>query len=205
MTLIWRQDTNPGDFVFAEFTNYLELCGQGLRVNRCVPVPAGLPAPTVVSKAKGSPTDFFFGGFALVASSRLRTLLEDVAIPAEYVRVQLTHNGQQVREPAFFLVNILEAVGCLDYTRSTYTTTPTGIVGIEDLIIDESRALGHHLFRLGPIGWAESPNPRAVGEVILCASEELARRCEAEGITGVVFSLPNERNVYPPPAWEPSE
>ena len=146
MTLIWRQDTNPDDFVFAELTNYLELSDQGLRVNRCVPVPADLPAPTVVSKAKGSPTDFFFGGFALVASSSLRALFEDMGIPAEYVRIQLTHNGQQAREPAFFLANILEAVECLDYTRSTYTTTPTGIVGIEDLIIDESRARGHHLF-----------------------------------------------------------
>lgn len=205
MTLIWRSDsTSESEFTFAELTNYLDLCDEGMKVDVCVPFPKGMQIPVVASEAKGDPTDYFMAGFAFIVSQKRRTILEDMAVVAEYFQVELTHNGEAFSGSEFFMVNLLDSVECLDYEKSKYTCTPTGITEIEDLVIDNSQAIGHHLFMLGPIGWAHSPNSKAVREVICCASEELATRCITQGITGVAFTLPNDRNVYPPPHWAPN-
>ena len=204
MTVIWRPDSGEEDvFTFGEFTNYLDLFEEGLKLNLCSSFPKGIPTPTFSSEGAGDPTDHFMASGAFIASERLKSLIESFNVSAEYVPVELTHNGSQWDSSKFFIVNLLEAVSCLDYESSSFAPTPSGITNLDNLVIDEAIASGHHLFMLGPIPWGNSPNPKAISEIIRCASEDFAARCLKDRISGVAFTRPNDRNAYPPPLWIP--
>lgn len=202
MVLIWRPDSgSEHEFTFADFTNYLDLFDQGLKLNLCVPFPNDVETPQISSKSSGDPTDHFMASGAFVASHRLRTLFERINVVAEYLPIELIHNGIPYDSSEFFIVNLLDEIACLDYEASKYTPTPNGVTDIVDLVIDDGIAQGHPLFMLGPIRWGDRPNPMAVCEIVRCASKDLAIRCFNEKVTGVAFTLPNDRNAYPPPLW----
>ena len=143
MSLIWRPDSGTEDeFTFAEFGNYLDLFEQGLKLNLCTPFPQNIETPEISSEGSGDPTDHFMASGAFVASERLRSIIEDFEVVAEYVPVELNHNGNRWDSSTFFLVNLLEAIACVDYEASSYATTPTGITNLENLVIDEAIANG---------------------------------------------------------------
>jgi hypothetical protein len=201
--LIWREDTDPEVWTLANLTNYLDLCELGLKANLCVPAPQPFPDSTLEIETEVEPADFMTAGPIFVVSGELRTILEEFNVRAEYFKLRAIHCGKDYQKKVFYFVNILEAVACLDYERSEYERTPMGVTGIEKLVFDASKAAGHHLFMLGPIGWGHSPNPKAIRDVIRCASDEFATRVLRSGLKGVVFTLPEHRQDYPPPAWNP--
>ncbi|HVS39613.1 MAG TPA: DUF1629 domain-containing protein [Gemmataceae bacterium] len=203
MILIWRPDTNPDVWALASLTNYLDLCDKGLKANLAVPAPQPFPESTLEIETEAEPADFILAWSVFVVSKELRDCLEEFKVPAEYFQLRVIHKGKLYRKREYYFTNLLDVADCFDYEKSEYQRTPVGVTEIEKLVLDDSRATGHHLFILGPIGWAHSPNPKAVGDAIICASEELARRVLGLGLTGVVFSRPEHRRDYPPPAWRP--
>lgn len=201
MILSWRVDPDDEVWTLARLTNYIELCEKGLKPNLCVPVPWPFPESTLEISTEGQPADFISAGSIFVVSEKLRAILGEFKVPAEYFQLRVMHNGKLYVKRKFYFANILDVVDCFDYERSVYEQTPMGVTGIDTLVLVDSKAAGHHLFRVGPIGWAHSPNPKAVGDVFECASEELARRVIASGTTGVYFSRPEHSRIYPAPDW----
>jgi Immunity protein family (Imm11) len=200
--LIWREDTGPGAWTKVDLTNYLELCDLGLELFRCAPFPQGLPDAKVEVVTPGEPADFFVAGPAWVVSDRMRELLESFRVAAEFIPVRLTWKGRAYQERRFYLVNLLDVVECFDYRRSRYKRTPRGVHEIEELVLDDAKAAGRHLFTVGPLPSPE-PNPAAVRGVIRCASEELATAVLRAGMSGAEFTLPKDRQVRPA-AWAPA-
>lgn len=202
MLLIWREETNPDIWTEAEATNYLELDELGLNISTCIPVPALLPPMIIDVKTSNEPADFFFAGLVFIASEELRAVLEDFKVHAQFLPVKMLRRGRRYTRKTFFFVNLLDVVDCFDYDRSKYRKTIKGVHEIKKLVLDDSRAIGHHLFKVGPLPSAK-PNPQAIRDVIRCSSEELATHIHKAGLTGVVFTKPEDRQKYPPPLWQP--
>jgi hypothetical protein len=201
--LIWREVTNPEVWTHANLTNYLDLCDQGLKANLCVPAPRPFPESTLEIETEVEPADFILAGPIFVVSGGLRKILDEFEVPAEYFQLKVVHQGDVYRKRVFYFANLLDVADCFDYEKSHYEQTPMGITGIDALVLDDSKAASHHLFRVGPIGWGHSPNPKAVGNIVICASEELATRVLRSSLTGVVFSQAKHWRDFPPPAWRP--
>lgn len=204
MILVWRPDTNPDVWMLATVRNYLELCDVGLKPNLCVPAPQPFPSSTLEIETDGEPADFIWAGSLFVVSGQLRTILNDFHVNAEFFQLKVIHRGEIYREREFYFANLLDAVACFDYEKSECQTTPTGVVGIDKLVLDNSKAGGHHLFLVGPISWAATPNPKAIRDVIYAASEELVVCVTESGLSGAVFTKPENWRDYPPPTWKPT-
>ncbi len=114
----------------------------------------------------------------IVASPKLRDLLEGLAIPCmEYIPVGVfNHKGRPV-EPPYVIAHPIEPIDCLDAAASgaDYSVIdPDTIDSVQSLVIDESRvAPARLLFR-----------PKGYPDVIL-AHRSLAAKVDAAGITGV--------------------
>jgi hypothetical protein len=200
MVLIWRPDANPANFTVAEATNYIWMDARGFNPFICQPIPPSLPPLKIDIKSRREPADFFLGGPVMIVSAELRELLEEFDVKVEFAPVKITRFGKRYATKQFFYLNILEVVNCFDYKKSRYTRTPHGVHEIDPLVLSKSKAAGHHLFRLGPLPTAE-PNPKAVRDFIVCASKKLAVRVEDSGLTGVAFTRPEDRRIFPPPPW----
>lgn len=204
MILVWRPATDPDVWTLANVTNYLDLCDQGLKPNLCVPAPQPFPSSTLEIETEGEPADFIWAGSLFVVSGQLRAILDNFQVNAEFFQLKVIHKGEIYQKREFYFANLLDAVACLDYEKSKYETTPFGVSEIAKLVLDDSKAAGRHLFLVGPIMSAVSPNPKAIRDVIYAASEELAVRVIESGLTGAVFTRPKDRRDYPPPAWRPA-
>jgi hypothetical protein len=202
MILICRPDTNEGNWTFADAGNYLSLSDKGLILDMGVPVPTHMPPLRVKILTKGQIADSFCAGLAWIVSERFRDFFSAMGVKAEYVKVSIRVRGKPYNLQSYYLFNLLDIVDCFDYVNSRYKQTPNGVTTIKRLVIDEPKAAGHHLFLLGPIPTAKTPNPRAVIGNNRCASEELAIKVRESGLNGLAFTLPKDRNIYPPPAWD---
>lgn len=201
MILIWRDD----GFVESAVTNYIELCELGFKPNLCQPAPRPFPESTLEVENRADPPDFFHAGNLFVVSSRLCKLLQRFQVNAEFLPLDTIVQKRSYTKGQFWLVNILDAVPCLDYENSKYDQTDFDVRGIERIVLKESAAFGHHLFIVGPVSCATDHNPRSVGDLIECASEEIARAILKAGMTGVVFVRPEDERAYPARAvaWTP--
>ena len=78
-----------------------------------------------------------------------------------------------------------------DFTHETVKNHRTGevyenwISDVQKLVIDESKAAGHHLFK---VSW--------VSHFIICVSQEFQDRAQKIGITGVNFIDPDKWKEY---------
>ena len=181
---------------------HLQLKPAGFRLNACVPAPDPFPECSIeLDRNKRELPDFFKASGALIVSAKLRDVITTFDVPAEYVGMKVVRSEKVVAETGYYFLNLLDAVDCFDYGRSEYSPGPAGVTGIETLVIDESKCDGHHLFIVGPIGWAHSPNPKAIIGPFVCASEALATAALSAGITGAVFGLPEKHRDYPPEQW----
>jgi hypothetical protein len=146
------------------------------------------------------PADFFFAGPMFMVSEQMRTVLESFHVEVEFFEISTFHKGKPYGKKQFFFANILDCIECFDYDNSIYEATEYGVINIKKLVLQDSKAQGHHLFMVGPIRSA-NPNSKAVRSIIICASEELATRIVDSELTGVVFSKPEDWQSYPPPMW----
>lgn len=189
MNFLWRSSTEKLTYTVA----YLECSDELTKANlcwcRCSPGPLPLPACNVIVclKPRTLP-DYFSAGGAFVISEKLRRILESFDVPAEYIHVEVIPHGRKGSNKTYYLLNPLEAIDCFDYEKSEYESQPAGVTHVSKFFIDDAKTVGRHLFRVGPIGWEDSPNPKAVVDSFVCVSEELALAARSAGVTGVVFS-----------------
>ena len=137
----------------------------------------------IVVESPRPPADYFKCGAMDVASEGLmRELAAHPGVKAEFFPVEvLTGKGGRV-ETQFYCMHVLDRADCFDFERSKFSVDEDGFIeDIDKLVLDESKALGHELFRVANVDF-----------VILCASEPLAQRVSAGGFTGVKFFDPSE-------------
>lgn len=174
MTKLWRQDTRKG-----RFTNGDPVPLPDVPYMNGVPLTGIFPSPvTIKIKTRQLPNDYFFVGL-FVVSERIKRLLEEFNVIAEYFPLQIEYRGAPYTEREFYFANIIDHVDCFDFSNSVYTLherDSNSVSRIETLAIDESKTAGHHLFQVA-----------RVSDLIICASESLAKRIEAADVTGVVF------------------
>jgi hypothetical protein len=137
------------------------------------------PETTVDVCTDPSPSDFFEPGTLFLVSDRLKALLEGFDVRAEFFQVQVLHQGRQCTGRAYYYCNILDLVECLDLELGEYTFLKKPgftdhVDAINKLVIDEARAAGHDLFRIGK-----------GAEYIACVSDRVAAKiqeCQFNGM-----------------------
>lgn len=122
-----------------------------------------------------------------VASDKLRSVLESQGVGAEYFPVEISDPDVAV-DQAYWFVRILERVDAgdvLDHAASEYVVDTIGIGTVAQLVFVESKLPDTPLLRLdgGPSG--------------VLAHDRLKQAAEAEGVTGVYFLHPEERDKGP--------
>jgi hypothetical protein len=203
MILIWRASTPTGKLTNGRVENYMELT-ENFRVNGCEEYPAPFPPSALEITTGGEPTDFFYAGPMFIVSGEMCQLLEKFEVNAEFFPLTTLQKGRPYDRKEFYFANILDAVECFDFEKSEYTMTEYGADQIENLVLDDKKAAGYHLFRVGQIP-AKRRNPKAVRDIIRCASDELATAIMRANLTGVAFVTPEHWRDYPASvvAWEP--
>ena len=206
MLLIWRRAaTDDGSYTHATMSTMGELFVLGYKATLCIPVPHPFPDTTISLETKIGPTDFFESGPTMIVSKRLRQIFEEFNVKAEFIQVKAKLKKKAYTKKQFYIMNNLDQAPCLDYKRSKYKITASGVEEIEPLVLDESKSMGKHFFRLGPVRVPGKPNRKAIKPIILCVSEQLARRILAEGLTGIMFVIPKDYDDFDPKPWLPPE
>lgn len=132
------------------------------------------------------PDDYFEPGTVFTVSDPLKRALEKFEVRAEFFPIRVVYEGRDSTDRAFFFCNILDRVDCLDLKRGDYTfwTRPgftDRVDAIEQLALDECKAAGHDLFRIG-----------TGAEYVVCVSDRVADCIVAERYTGVRLIEPSD-------------
>ena len=206
MLLIWRPDApDDGSYTHATMSTMGELFLLGYKATLCIPVPRPFPDTTIMLETKTGPTDFFESGPTMIVSERLRQIFEEFEVKAEFVEVKAQLKRKVYKKKQFYIMNNLDQAPCLDYKRSKYKLTDSGLDEIEPLVLDESKSMGKHFFRLGPVRVPGKRNKKAVKPIIQCVSEQLARRIFTDGLTGMMFVISQDYDDFDPKPWRPSK
>jgi hypothetical protein len=142
------------------------------------------PDITLTIEPPYPPADFLTCGPIRVVSEKLmQTLVSHPGVLAEFFPLDVIYAGQLYTETNYYCLHILDGVECLDFERSKFSVDPEKgwVDAIDKLVIDESKVVGHELFRITDVDF-----------IIECASEQLAERITAAKFTGVRFFEPTE-------------
>jgi hypothetical protein len=182
---IWRGGASPKKYTVAAIKNWREFAPDGRFPKYTVSIGENAPNIILEIESKYPPEDYFDSSNYFIISDRLKQELERFQTVAEYIPIkEVIHKGKPYTDSSFYFANIRDEVECLDETNGQYTywTKPGWthrIDEIETLVIDESKAAGHHLFFIA----------RLSGPVF-CASEELQSSIVEKGFTGIRFIDP---------------
>lgn len=183
MFKVWRRDALSEEFFteaqyediglvrHVKFTRPESLRGQ---------FPEGL---RLIVESTYPPADYFKCGSMDVASEGLMRELEShPGVKAEFFPIEVVTGARARVGAQYYCMHVLDRADCFDFERSKFSVDEDGFIErIDRLVLDESRALGHELFRIANVDF-----------VILCTSEQLAQRVGAGGFTGVKFFDPSE-------------
>jgi len=152
----------------------------------CVALADRFPLTTVEIETDSIPDDYIEAGSLIIVSGRLKVVMEEMGVHAEFIRLRMTRDGKEYTNQEFYFCNILDCVDCFDYKRGVFKfcSKPgftSEIDSVERLAIDEAKAASHVLFRLG--------NGL---EYIICVSDALAERLKASGYVGMKLVEPED-------------
>jgi hypothetical protein len=185
MTKIWSHVVEEEEYTEARIVR-LEEFESDFSVFHCMPVPGKFPNTTLELIWGYPPADFFEPGTVFTVSDRLKSVLEEFHVRAEFFPLRVIHRGGEYTERAFYFCNILDCVECLDLERGEYTfETKPGFADhvskIRKLAIDETKAARHDLFRIAK-----------GGECIVCTSDRVASRIVERQLTGMKLVAPED-------------
>lgn len=149
------------------------------------PWPTGL---TVEVISLFRPTDYIKAEPLDLVSQELKAVLEEHGANAAFYPVQMIYRRRPYTERHFYACHILDHLDCYDYERGEYTfhEKPGFTDHVDEvrvLAVDEQKAAGHPLFRLGK-----------GGERYILTSAELGTAIEAKRFTGLYFlDLPSDQ------------
>lgn len=201
--LVLREDTSLDTDQNLYIDNIGEIQYSGHHKDFCQRFSNAMPAPVVVVERADEQVDYLKRSLLLV-SDRMKELIESYGIPSQFVECDVkTHEGTAA-ECAYHYCNVLDEVDCFDPQLSKFHGDRY-VAEIEELVVKEERAEGHHLFLLGPRLKKGGDNRGRISSVIYCVSDILATDMLARGFTNVAFCLPIYWDVYPSKAvsWTP--
>lgn len=143
------------------------------------------PATIVLIDPDHPPDDYLWASGMFVVSDRLKEVLEQFSVHAEFLDVRILFGREEYTDQKFYCCNILDAVDCFDHNRGECTFHDSDgftdhIDKIKKLAIDEEKASSYHLFCIAK-----------GGEYIICASDALADAIRVAGLTGIMFVGPD--------------
>jgi hypothetical protein len=145
-------------------------------------IAAEFPRTVIVTEARSALPDFLSAGSVDAVTNPLRDLLVQHGVNAEFIEIEVkaTHHRTV---PRYHFMNVLDIIDCIDRQRSKIEEFSAeaggGILGIDELYLDDSKLSGQPLFVLG-------------GRPLLMAHESLKSAIEAAGFTGIKFqALPH--------------
>ncbi|WP_254510900.1 imm11 family protein [Anatilimnocola floriformis] len=184
MTKLWSLSTDATLVGYMIAEDWAFIFDESVRLSKWV-VDRRSRAGRVEIRSRRLPPDWFCPSGMFVVSQRLKTLLEEWKVLAEFIEIQLVNSKKRpITSDGFFLCNILDAVDCFDFTRgksTLYDSPVKRIDRLKKLVIDEKKAASHNLFRL------------ATGvEALAFASDGLADAIIQRGMTGMRFIRPED-------------
>ena len=183
MTKIWCQSANEHTQARIVSEEWFE---SGFSVFDFKPARGQFSDLTLKITSARLPADFFEPGTMFVVSGRLKSVLEEFNVHAEFFPLRIIYRGREYTERTFYFCNILDCVECLDLARGKYTFWKKPgftdrVDKIRKLVIDEKKAAGHDLFRIAK-----------GGEYIVCVSDRVASRIAEQQLTGVRLIEPKD-------------
>lgn len=176
---------SPSDY--GAETNIIILNQEEIRDAGCRPIyrqrlVGRLPQLRASAEVRDIPPDFVSTGGFLIVSKKLRTLMEKFHVASEYFPVELTvHGKSHPCSGEVFFANIFDEVDCLGSNIAHYSSFNGNEIKkeIPPLVIDEAKAVDHHLFFLA----------RASGPIFI-ASPDFQNAVADRGISGIKFLNP---------------
>jgi hypothetical protein len=187
MTKIWVRSDDPDEYTEAQNLDIKAYAHAYLEVKPCGSLAGRFPPNTRLELLTDhAPPDFFEVGTLFVVSERLRAVLSEYKVHAEFFPLRVIHEGAEYTERRFYFCNVLNCLECFDLARGKYTFWKKPgftdhVKAIKKLAIDEAKASGHDLFRIAK-----------GGEYIVCASDRVASRVVERRLTGVRFIEPRD-------------
>lgn len=182
MTKIWRKSVSETDHTQAKIISD-EWFESGISVFDCAPLQGPFPDVVLQVRSGYPPNDFFEPGTLFTVSDRLKSVLCEFNIHAEFFPVRIIYKCKEYFEQTFYFCNILNCVDCFDLSQGEYTFEARSgdVKDIRKLALNEEKILGHDLFRIAK-----------GGEYIVCVSDRVATGIMEARLTGMRFVAPEE-------------
>ena len=136
---------------------------------------------TMEIRSKRKPADFFWAGSFPVVSLRLKKLLDEFGVQAEYLRVKLVRRDDSLIPGDWFCFNVIEVADCFDRSQSKFKAEQDYAGDIEHLVINESACRG------SPLVLAKKTFPG-----LWIVRDDVADAIKAAGCDGVLFKRPED-------------
>jgi hypothetical protein len=185
MTKIWCESLDEREYTEARIVSE-GWFDYALSLPPGKPAPGPFPDTTLEILSDHPPPDFFQRGTLFTVSDRLKSVLEEFRVPAEYFPLRIVYGTEEYTERTFYFCNIVDCLECFDLARGKYTFWKKPgftdrVDKIRKLAIDEEKAAGHDLFRIAK-----------GGEYIVCVSDRVASKIVDRHLTGVRFIEPED-------------
>ena len=157
-----------------------------LRVMGCDPFGNNFPHTSVTIKSSDPPCDYFETGAMIIVSERLKNVLNEFCIHAEFFKIKIIFKNIIYTDQDIYFCHILDCIDCFDYEKSIFTLHDKlgftdRIKSVSRLVIDEDKTSSCHLFRIAK-----------GAEYIICASDILAAELLANHFSGMNIVRPEE-------------
>jgi hypothetical protein len=187
MSKVWLQSLEAAEYTEAVIVTEMEPhLDTYLAVMSCQRLTGRFPETTLEIRSRHLPADYFDVGGMFIVSERVKAVLDEFAVPAEYFLLRIMRRSSRPVGQRFYFCNLLDCVAGLDLARGKYTFWKKPgfadhVQKVRKLAIDEPKVASYPLFRLAKC----SPN-------IVCASDQLADRIRELRLTGMRFVVPEE-------------
>jgi hypothetical protein len=174
MTVIWCNDFSDDTYTDASIEDLRQFIAVPLGVGKSIQ--SVFPAGTrVVIRGSNAPTDYFQAGPMSLVSSRLRSVLDDEGVNAEYIQTPIVSANGDVLSGRFYCFNLLEAVDCFDRAKSDFTPR-------KGLATRIQRVALRPLSAEPPVYLAANTSP-----ALVCTREDVAKAIIDAGCSGATF------------------
>lgn len=172
-----------------DYSQYTDAILGGVASMVGVPFSAGVPLagyfpehPSLEIRSLKKPGDYFKAGPVHVVSRRLRDLLVEYQVRAEFLDLSTSIRGFGAgRDGQYYLFNLMESVDCLDRSRSVFVDEKGYATDIQSIEIISSSIGDDQMFRV------EGTIPS-----VFLVKEELAREVARNRCVGVKLVPINE-------------
>jgi hypothetical protein len=186
MSKIWSVDPDSEHYTTGRNLSLAENPDGYWKITEAVSLAGRFPDTTIEITSDHTPADHFVVGGIFIVSDRLKSILEQSKVRAEYFPLHVVFEGKDYTDRRFFYCNLLEEIECFDFQHGKCTMWKKPgftdrIKTIKKLAIDDKKASLHPLFRLAKC----SPT-------IVVANDDLAEKIVESECTGIRLIRPEK-------------